>query len=130
MTGRPQNLQHVIPGNWRYEWKFVRWAGLAFVELQAKSGKWDFDIKAETVAYPLNCLRNSAMLFTWMPGNTCSFIRIMVILSGSGKSFIDRHDLAYKVALVSSHGHTSFHLPPQMTATVMVQPLPLRQVFR
>jgi anhydro-N-acetylmuramic acid kinase len=91
---------------------------IAFVELQASSGRWDFDIiTAETVAYPaewVEKLRN-AIYF-----DTKNYLLLHSeyghYIGRQVKAFIERHDLSYKVALVSSHGHTSFHMPPHMTA--------------
>ncbi len=91
---------------------------IAFVELHAKSGKWDFDfIAAETVAYPpeweeklRQAIHLDAKNYLLLHSAYGHYIGKAV------RAFIDRHSLAYKVALVSSHGHTTFHLPPDMTA--------------
>ena len=91
---------------------------IAYVELQAKSGKWDFDIiQAETIPYPedwaerlRSAIHLDAKNYLLLHSDYGHFLGEQV------KDFIDRHGLAYKVALVSSHGHTTFHLPPQMTA--------------
>jgi anhydro-N-acetylmuramic acid kinase len=91
---------------------------IAFVELQAKSGKWDFDIiKAETIPYPEEWSRKlggaihlNARDYLLLHADYGHFLGKQV------KSFMEKHGLAFKVALVSSHGHTTFHLPPRMTA--------------
>lgn len=91
---------------------------IAFVELHANSGKWDFDIiKAETVPYSgewVEKLRNAIHL------DTKNYLLLHSeyghYIGRQVKDFIERHNLSYKVALVSSHGHTTFHIPPYMTA--------------
>jgi anhydro-N-acetylmuramic acid kinase len=91
---------------------------IAFVELHANSGKWDFDIiKAETVPYSddwVEKLRSAIHLDTkdylLLHSEYGHYVGRQV------KDFINRHNLTYKVALVSSHGHTTFHIPPYMTA--------------
>jgi anhydro-N-acetylmuramic acid kinase len=90
---------------------------IAFVELHANAGRWDFDIiTAETVAYSsdwVEKLRGAVHLdikdYLLLHSEYGHYIGRQV------KDFIDRHNLAYKVALVSSHGHTTFHVPPFMT---------------
>ena len=91
---------------------------IAFVEIHAKSGQWDFDIvQAETIPYSkkwVEKLKHSVFLnardYLLLHAEYGHFIGQQV------SAFIERHSLTYKVALISSHGHTSFHLPPNMTA--------------
>lgn len=39
-------------------------------------------------------------------------------LGGCVNEFIAANDLQYRVSLVASHGHTTFHLPPRMTGQI------------
>jgi len=91
---------------------------IAFVELQAKPGQWDFDIvEAECIPYPeewIGKLQNAINL------NAKDYLLLHAeyghYLGKQVNAFMDKYGLAYKVALISSHGHTSFHVPPYMTA--------------
>ncbi len=91
---------------------------LAFVELYAKPGQWDFDIvHADCIPYPKewsdrlsNAIHLNAKDYLLLHSEYGHYIGRQVSL------FIEKFNLAYKVALISSHGHTTFHLPPLMTA--------------
>ncbi len=91
---------------------------IAFVELHARSGHWDYDIiHAETIPYPEEWSRKlrdaihlNARDYLLLHSDYGHFLGKQV------RAFIENHGLANKVALVSSHGHTTFHIPPRMTA--------------
>jgi anhydro-N-acetylmuramic acid kinase len=93
---------------------------IACVELDESFGKWTFSfLEAECIPYPVEWeekLRTAT-------GLTARDYMLLDAEYGhyTGKavaSFIDRHQLGYKVALIASHGHTTFHLPPRMTAQI------------
>lgn len=91
---------------------------IAFVELLHQSGTWQFDIvAADCYAYAADWkekLQTATSL-------TALDYQLLHTAYGHyiGKEinrFIDENNLHYKASLVSSHGHTTFHLPPKMTA--------------
>jgi anhydro-N-acetylmuramic acid kinase len=92
---------------------------IAFAEFQEQAGKWTFAIK-QTACYIYeeewrNRLQNAISL---------TALDYQLLHTGFGhyigekvNAFIEDHELQYKVALVASHGHTSFHIPAKkMTA--------------
>lgn len=91
---------------------------IAFVELEEASGRWSFQIvHAECTPYSdewihklQEAIHLSARDYMLLHTEYGHYIGKQV------QSFIDKYSLAYKVALIASHGHTTFHLPPQMTA--------------
>lgn len=93
---------------------------IAFVQFEESSGKWSFQIlESECPPYPADWverLRNAISL----PAKEYMLLHTAYghYLGQQVNAFIDRHQLQYKVALVSSHGHTTFHLPPDMTGQI------------
>ncbi len=93
---------------------------IAFVQFEEQSGKWDFEIlEAECLPYSpqwINKLRTavglSAREYILLDAEYGHYIGKQVM------AFIDTHRLHYKIALISSHGHTTFHLPPHMTGQI------------
>jgi anhydro-N-acetylmuramic acid kinase len=93
---------------------------MAFVELEESFGKWSFSIlHAECIPYSTEWeqkLREATSL------SARDYLLLDTEyghhIGQSVSSFIDRHQLRYKVALIASHGHTTFHLPPMMTAQI------------
>lgn len=92
---------------------------IAFVHLHENAGKWNFDI-IHADCYPYtpewkNKLETSLEL---------NALNYLILDSAYGHfigkqiaTFIDKYQLEYKVQLIASHGHTTFHLPSQkMTA--------------
>ena len=92
---------------------------IAFAEFQENSGKWNYELK-EAICYPystewVNRLKSAVSL---------PAVDYQLLHTDFGRHvgqqvnrFIDEHHLHYQVALVSSHGHTSFHMPhKKMTA--------------
>jgi anhydro-N-acetylmuramic acid kinase len=93
---------------------------LAFVQFEETSGKWSFDIlEAECLPYAPEwvCKLKDAISLTardYMLLHT----EYGHYIGQQVNDFIRRHQLQYKVALVSSHGHTTFHVPPAMTGQI------------
>jgi anhydro-N-acetylmuramic acid kinase len=93
---------------------------LAFVQFEESSGKWSFEIlEAECLPYSsewVGRLKNAITLtardYMLLHAEYGHYIGKQV------NSFIERYQLQYKVALICSHGHTSFHIPPAMTGQI------------
>jgi anhydro-N-acetylmuramic acid kinase len=92
---------------------------IAFAGFSENAGKWDYEIlKAECIPYEINWktrLKQAVSLnaedYQLLHVDYGHWIGQVV------NSFIERNHLHYQVALISSHGHTSFHLPAKkMTA--------------
>jgi anhydro-N-acetylmuramic acid kinase len=93
---------------------------LAFVELEEKGGKWSYRIlDAECFSYDanwtgklLNASSLSASEFVKLHADFGHLIGEMV------NRFIHEKKLDYKVGLISSHGHTVFHVPGSHTVQI------------
>lgn len=86
---------------------------IVFAEIQENGGKWRFELLAAD-CYPyadewVSRLQHATRL------NAFDYQLLHVeyghYLGREVKRFIDAHDLHYKVGLIASHGHTSFHDP-------------------
>lgn len=91
---------------------------IAFVELEENGSRWSFQI-LQTACIPYteewtNKLRDAINL----PAKDYMLLHAEYghYIGKAVQAFIDQHELAYKVALIASHGHTTFHMPPFMTA--------------
>ncbi|MEO7394739.1 MAG: anhydro-N-acetylmuramic acid kinase [Chitinophagaceae bacterium] len=92
---------------------------IAFVELQEQAGKWNYEIvQAECYTYSdewVKKLKNAIIL-------SAKDYQLLHCEYGhyTGRQinkFIEEYQLQYKVAVIASHGHTTFHMPAnQMTA--------------
>jgi anhydro-N-acetylmuramic acid kinase len=91
---------------------------IAFVELLHQAGNWSFEIMAadcyQYTAEWKEKLQNAISL------NALDYQLLHAeyghYLGREVNRFIDANNLHYKIALIASHGHTTFHLPPKMTA--------------
>ncbi|MGZ8537750.1 MAG: anhydro-N-acetylmuramic acid kinase [Flavisolibacter sp.] len=92
---------------------------IVFVEFLENSGQWNFDIKAaDCYTYSKEWkekLQNATSL------NAADYLLLHAeyghYLGREINRFIDENDLHYKTGLISSHGHTTFHMPAlKMTA--------------
>ena len=92
---------------------------IAFVEFQENGGKWSYEIlQADCYPYTdewINKLKNaislSALDYQLLHAEYGHYLGQQV------NQFIEENQLQYKVALVASHGHTTFHIPAKkMTA--------------
>ena len=92
---------------------------IVFAEFQEQGGQWSYEL------IEAGCLPYSADWKTRLSGATGLSARDYLLLHSeyghyTGQqinAFIDQFNLHYKVAVIGSHGHTSFHLPGQkMTA--------------
>jgi anhydro-N-acetylmuramic acid kinase len=92
---------------------------IAFVEFHENGGKWSYEIvHADCYPYPadwISRLKNAITL------NALDYQLLHTdyghYLGQQVNRFIEQYQLQYKVALVSSHGHTTFHVPARkMTA--------------
>ena len=86
---------------------------IAFVEFEEIAGKWQFNIvEATCISYSAELesrLRNATKLtafdYARLHGEYGHF------LGNTVNDFIETNQLQYKVALIASHGHTTFHEP-------------------
>ncbi len=92
---------------------------IAFVEFHENAGRWTHEIlQADCYPYPADWLirlKNA----TSLPALDYQLLHIDYghYLGQQVNNFIEQHQLHYKVALVASHGHTTFHIPAKkMTA--------------
>ncbi len=92
---------------------------IAFVEFQEQGGKWNYEIlQADCYAYPddwvtklKDAIYLSAKDYQLLHAEYGHFTGQQV------NRFIEEHQLQYKVAVIASHGHTTFHIPDKkMTA--------------
>ena len=92
---------------------------IAFVEFHENAGKWTYEmLKADCYPYSeewITRLTNSISL------NALDYQLLHVdyghYLGQQVNKFIEENELQYKVALIASHGHTTFHVPAKkMTA--------------
>jgi anhydro-N-acetylmuramic acid kinase len=92
---------------------------IAFVEFQEQGGKWSYEI-LQADCYPYtpewteklrNAINLSARDYLLLHTAYGHYLGELV------NKFIDANQLHYKVAVIASHGHTSFHMPAsKMTA--------------
>jgi anhydro-N-acetylmuramic acid kinase len=90
---------------------------IAFVELTAQGGKWSVEIK-EAACYPYSeAWRSSLLNATSLPAKEYLLLHTAYghYLGQQVNTFIQDKKLQYQVALIASHGHTTFHLPAQKT---------------
>ena len=93
---------------------------IAFAEFQENAGKWNYELKnADCYSYPSEWLRRlkSATSLTALEYQLLHFDFGHYIGQQVNK-FIGENKLHYQVALIASHGHTSFHMPPRMTSQI------------
>ncbi|HEU4471725.1 MAG TPA: anhydro-N-acetylmuramic acid kinase [Flavisolibacter sp.] len=92
---------------------------IAFAEIHENSGSWSFDIlAADCYAYPPEWKEKLEK------ATTLNALDYQLLHTSYGhylgrevNRFIDQYGLHFKVGLVSSHGHTTFHVPSRaMTA--------------
>lgn len=92
---------------------------IAFAELQEQAGKWSYEILAadcyaysdEWVKKLKDAINLSARDYQLLHTDYGHYTGQQI------NQFIDKHQLHYKVAVIASHGHTTFHRPDRkMTA--------------
>ncbi|HEV8507890.1 MAG TPA: anhydro-N-acetylmuramic acid kinase [Chitinophagaceae bacterium] len=92
---------------------------IAFAEFQENAGKWNYEIRqADCYSYDKNWnekLKSATSL------NSLDYQLLDVefghYIGEQINKFIEEHELQYQVALIASHGHTTFHIPSKkMTA--------------
>jgi anhydro-N-acetylmuramic acid kinase len=88
---------------------------IAFAEFQEQAGKWTYEI-LETDCYPYPD-EWTAKLKTAIHLSAKDYLLLHTAyghyLGEQVNKFIAAHQLEYKVGLIASHGHTTFHLPAQ-----------------
>jgi len=92
---------------------------IAFVHFEETAGKWQFEIQAaECIPYTAEWKQNLAGL------SAIGAEKYLLLHTAYGhwlgkcvNDFVEEKNLAYRVQLIASHGHTAFHLPARkMTA--------------
>ena len=92
---------------------------IAFVSFTEQGGKWSYQIEnAATYSYDANW-SNALKSFDSLSSREYLLLHAKYghYLGQQVNKFIDENNLHFKVALIASHGHTSFHMPAEgMTA--------------
>jgi anhydro-N-acetylmuramic acid kinase len=92
---------------------------IAFVQFEETAGKWEFEIQESAcIPYPAEWKQKLSSV-TGLPA-----IEYLLLHTAYGRwlgdavnRFLEEKNLTYRIQLISSHGHTAFHLPAQkMTA--------------
>jgi anhydro-N-acetylmuramic acid kinase len=92
---------------------------IAFVELHENAGKWSYEIvRADCYPYTEEWISRLKSAIT-LPALDYQLLHTDYghYLGEQVNKFIEENNLQYKVALIASHGHTTFHVPARkMTA--------------
>lgn len=91
---------------------------IAFVELLHQSGHWHFDIVAADCYEYSTEWKGKLQKATSLNALDYHLLHAEYghYLGKEVTRFIEENNLHYKVSLIASHGHTTFHVPPNMTA--------------
>jgi anhydro-N-acetylmuramic acid kinase len=93
---------------------------IAYVQFEETGGKWSWQIEAaDCKPYPeawrarlARATELSARDYMLLHSEYGHYIGKEVI------AFMNDNDLSYRVSLIASHGHTTFHMPPLMTGQI------------
>ncbi len=92
---------------------------IVFTEIQENGGKWTYEIvQADCYSYPAEWVKKlkEAITLTALDYQLLH-VEYGHFLGEQVNRFIEEYELHYQVALVASHGHTTFHIPAKkMTA--------------
>ena len=92
---------------------------IAFVKFQENAGQWQFEILAAACESYSESWRSKLQSATGLNAKEYQLLHAEYghYLGQAINNFIDQHALHFKVGLVASHGHTTFHMPGErMTA--------------
>jgi anhydro-N-acetylmuramic acid kinase len=93
---------------------------MAFIQFEEAGGRWTWQIEAaECCEYPASWQER-------LKGATELSAREYMLLHADfghyiGRQvcrFMEENELSYRVSLIASHGHTTFHMPPRMTGQI------------
>ena len=92
---------------------------IVFAELEETGGKWTYSIiscslpalypRMERKAHPGDSLKRQGL-------SCCCTVTYGHYIGQQVNAFIEEYNLQYRVGMIASHGHTTFHIPPDMTA--------------
>ena len=88
---------------------------IAFAEFQENAGQWSYEIReADCYSYSREWIEKlrTATSFTALDYQLLH-VEYGHYIGKQINKFISERNLHYQVALISSHGHTSFHVPSQ-----------------
>ncbi len=88
---------------------------IVFAELQEIAGKWDYEIVAADCIEYDEAWQHKLRLATEMNARDYQLLHAEYgrFIGLKINKFIEANNLQHKVNLISSHGHTTFHLPKQ-----------------
>lgn len=93
---------------------------IAFIQFEETGGRWTWQIEAaECTEYPASwkerlkgAIELSAREYMLLHADFGHYIGRQVC------RFMEENELSYRVSLIASHGHTTFHMPPRMTGQI------------